>query len=115
MNIPPLPKSWLIHEIMYEEHTGKRDSYGNPIYKEPIVIENVRFDNEAVFSRDATDTKVLANAVVYVDSTNSINAPTKFVEQSKITFKNDAYTLKKIIDCYYPNKDEVHHFELEVI
>lgn len=115
MNIPPLPKSWLIHEIMYEEHTGKRDSYGNPIYKEPIVIENVRFDNEAVFSRDATDTKVLANAVVYVDSTNSINAPTKFVEQSKITFNGKEYVIKKVVDCYYPDRNKIRHWELELL
>lgn len=115
MRIPPLPKRWLIHEIQYEEYTGKRDSYGNYIYDDPITINFVRVDNETVFSRDTTDTKIVANAVVFVDSTHSTNVPEKFVEQSKITFNDEVYTLKKVVDCYYPNKNKIHHYELEVI
>jgi len=115
MRIPPLPKRWLIHEIQYEEYTGERDSYGNLIYADPVVIKHVRFDDETVFSRNATDTKILANAVIFVDSTHSTNLPEKFVEESKITFNEREYTLKKVVDCYYPHKNEIRHWELEVI
>lgn len=115
MNIRPLPKNWLIHTIIYEEHTGRKDSYGNPVYEPPVAIAKVRFDDSTVFSRDSTDTKVLANAVIFIDSKNSENVPEKFVEESKITFNSKKYTLKKVIDCYYPHKDEIRHFELEVI
>ena len=113
--VRPLPKSWLIHEIKYEKYTGNRDSYGNLIYDDPITIKFVRVDNETVFSRDTTDTKIVANAVIFIDSTHSTNVPGKFVEQSKITFKGDVFTLKKVIEAYYPTKDKIRHYELEVV
>lgn len=115
MRVGPLPKKWLIHSIIYEEKLPGEDSYGNPLFAKPITIKHVRFDDSTVFSRDATDTKILANAVVFVDSTHSTNVPDRFVEESKITFKGKTYTLKKIVDCYQPNKDEIRHYELEVI
>jgi len=114
MNVP-LPKPWLIHDIVYEEITDRKDSHGNPIYRDPIIIKHVRFDNETVFSRDATDTKIVANAVIFVDSTHSTNVPEKFVEQSKITFREDVFTLKKVIEAYHPTKNKVRHYELEVV
>jgi len=113
--VRPLPKSWLIHEIKYEEYTGNRDSYGNYIYDDPITIKFVRVDNETVFSRDTTDTKIVANAVVFVDSTYSTNLPNKFIEQSKITFNDKNYTLKKVVEAFHPIKNAVHHYELEVV
>lgn len=115
MRIRSLPKKWLIHDIIYEEKLDGRDSYGNDRFKNPIIIKNVRFDDSTVFSRDSTETKILANAVIFVDSTNSDNVPGRFVEGSKITFNNKVYVLKNVIDCYYPNQNKVHHYELEVI
>src|SRR5699024_5239066 len=111
MRIGPLPKKWLIHSISYEEHTGKKDSYGNPLYDDPVTIKYVRFDNETVFSRDSTERKIVANAVIFVDSTHSTNIPKKFVEESKIAFNGNDYTLKKVIDCYYPTKNKIRHWE----
>lgn len=115
MRIPPLPKRWLIHDIIYQERLPGKDSYGNPLFAEPIIIKHVRFDDSTVFSRDATDTKIVANAVIFVDATHSTNLPERFVEESKITFNGKEYTIKKVIDCYYPYKDEIRHWELEVI
>src|SRR5690625_47716 len=115
MRIPPLPKRWLVHEIKYEEFTGERDSHGNYIYDDPVVIKHVRFDDETVFSRDMTDTKIVANAVVFIDAKHSTNIPEKFVEQSKITFNDKVYTLKKVIEAYHPTKNKIRHYELEVV
>src|SRR5690625_4254819 len=115
MRIPPLPKRWLIHEIQYEEYTGESDSYGNLNYADPVVIKHVRFGDETVFSRDMTDTKIVANAVIFVDSTHSTNVAEKFVEESKITFNDKNYTLKKVVEAFHPIKNEVHHYELEVV
>lgn len=114
MNVP-LPKPWLIHDIIYEEHTGKKDSYGNPLFADPVIIKHVRFDDSTVFSRDTTDTKIVANAVVFIDAKHSTNLPKKFVEESKITFNSKPYVLKKVIDCYFPMKNKIRHYELEVI
>ena len=113
MNVRPLPKSWLIHEITYEEYLGVND-WNNPHYAEPITITNVRFDDSSVFSRDSTDTKILANAVVFVDAVNS-NPSVDFKEQSKIKFNDREYVIQKVVSCYFPNKNKIHHWELEVI
>lgn len=115
MNVRPLPKKWLIHTIIYEKRLKGKDSYGNPLFADPVTINHVRFDDSTVFSRDTTDTKILANAIIFVDSKYSTNIPEKFVEESKITFNSKSYVLKKVIDCYYPTKNKVHHWELEVI
>jgi|SRR5690625_495295 len=121
MNIRPLPKRWLIHTIIYEEKLKDKDSYGNPLFADPVTIKHVRVDNTTVFSRDTTDTKVLANGIVFVDTTHSTNVPNDFVEESKITWIDDKgndienYVLKKAADLYYPTKNKIHHWELEVI
>lgn len=109
-----IPKSWLIHSIKYEEYTNEKDDYGNQKYEEPITIDYVRFDDSILFSRDNTDTKIQANAIVFVDSKHSTNLPNKFIEQSKVTFNGD-YVIKKVVDCYYPNKNKIHHWELELV
>ncbi len=110
-----LPKQWLIHDIIYEEKLPGKDSHGNPLFANPVIIKRVRFDDSTVFSRDSNETKVLANAVVFVDGVNSENVPGSFKEESKITFNGDEYVIKKIVDCYYPKKNEIHHWELELI
>lgn len=115
MFIRPLPKKWLIHEITYEGFTGEKDDWGNEAYEQPLTIKNVRFDDSTVFSRDKTQTKVVANAVIFIDATNSSPLPSEFKEQSKVKFKGKEYIVQKVVPCYYPNKDEVRHWELEVI
>lgn len=121
MRVWPFPKKWLIHTIEYREITDQKDDWDNPIFAPPITIKNVRFDDSTVFSRDATQTQILADAVIFVDATHSTNIPSQFVEESKITLldKNGniikSCTLKKDVPCYYPDKNAIHHWELEVI
>jgi hypothetical protein len=114
MRVKPLPKSWLIHTIEYKAFTGQKDDWGKPVYAVPVTINFVRVDESRVFSRDTTQTKIVANAVIFVDTVNSNPIPL-FKEESKITFKGKEMTLKKIVPCYHPRKDELRHYELEVI
>lgn len=114
MRVRPLPKSWLIHEIVYEGYTGEKDDWGKERFEEPIIIKYVRFDDSTVFSRDQMQTKVLAEAIVFVDAKHSTPIP-EFKEQSKVTFNNKEYVIQKVVTCYYPTKNAVHHYELEVI
>lgn len=113
MRIGTLPKRWLIHSIEYGAFKGI-DSWDNPIYDSPIIINNVRFDDSTVFSRDSTQNKILAEAVIFIDIKHS-TPKIDFKERSKITFNNKDYVLKKVIPCYHPTKNKIHHFELEVI
>jgi len=114
MRVKPLPKSWLIHTIEYKAFTGQKDDWNKPIYVEPVTINFVRVDESTVFSRDTTQSKIVANAVIFVDMVNSNPVPI-FKEESKITFNGKDLTLKKIIPCYYPQQNEVRHYELEVV
>lgn len=114
MRVGPLPKRWLIHSIEYEGFTGKKDAFQRPIYDDPITISHVRYDQSTVFSRDSSQTKIVAEGVIFVDAINSSPVP-EFKEQSKITFNGRAFTLKKVIPLYYPTSDKVRHWELEVI
>lgn len=109
-----LPKSWLIHTIQYEQFLKGKDDYGNSRYDTPITINNVRFDNSTVFSRDGTEAKILANGVIFVDVINSYPVPT-FTEQSKVIFNNTDMIIKKVVPCYYPEANAVRHYELEMI
>lgn len=113
MRVRPLPKDWLIHTIDYTPPDGE-DDWQNPIPSEPITIKNVRFDDSTQFSRDATQTKILANAIIFVDAKYSKPIP-EFKEDTTIHFDGKDYTLKKIVPCYHPNRNEIHHWELEVV
>lgn len=114
MYIKPLPKSWLIHTITYKEILDEKDDYGNPAYVKPIDIEFVRYDPTTVFSRDNTQSKIVAEGVIFVDAVNSSSIP-DFKEESIIIFEGRELVLKKIIPCYHPNENKIHHYELEVI
>ena len=114
MRVKPLPKSWFIHTIGYKAFTGKKDDWGKPVYDVPVTINFVRVDESTVFSRDTTKTKIEANAVIFVDAVNS-NPISVFKEESKIAFNSREMTLKKIIPCYHPQQNEVHHYELELL
>lgn len=108
-----LPKQWLIHSITYEEYEGI-DDWDNPSYADPVEIKRVRLDDSTVFSRDSNQNKVLADAIIFVDAKHS-NPIKDFKERSKILFNDKEYVLKKVIPCYYPTKNKIRHYELEVI
>lgn len=114
MRVPAIPKMMLIHEIQYREYGGL-DDFGNDNYKPPLTIKHVRVDESTVFSRDNTQTKVLANAVIFIDKVYSSPLPTEFKEQSKIVFNGREMVLQKVLPIYQPYSNEVRHWELEVI
>ena len=113
MRVRPLPKSWLIHTIVYEGYAGE-DDFQKPSYDAPAAIEFVRHDETTVFSRDGTQTKIVANGVIFIDAVHSTPIPV-FKEESKITHNSKVLTLKKIIPIYHPKLNEIRHWELEVI
>jgi len=52
--------------------------------------------------------------VIFVDVTHSDPVP-DFKERSRIQFGDRDMILQKVIPCFYPHKNEVRHYELEVI
>ncbi|KGL45403.1 hypothetical protein EP56_07550 [Listeriaceae bacterium FSL A5-0209] len=112
---PPIPKETLIHEIYYEELSEEQTPWGTREPATKNLISHVRVDLNTVFSRDSTQKKVVAEAIIFIDATNSVGVPDAFVEESKITFEGKEYTLKKVIPCFKVESNEIRHWELEVI
>lgn len=108
-----MDKRLLVHEIEYSEYDGL-DRYKQPSYKEPITITDVRVDESTVFSRDTTQSKVLANAVVFVY--NGLSVPfIDFKEQSKVVYNGREYITQRIIPIYEPYTNELFSYEIEVL
>ena len=113
MRAPPIPKIMLPHTIIYRAYNGS-DDFGNPAYDNPVTIERVRFDETTVFSRDGTQTKIVANGVIFIDAVNSTPF-LNFEEQSLVIFNGRELVVQKVIPCYQPFSADIHHYELEVI
>ncbi len=113
MRVGPLPKSWLIHDMIYTEKP-EEDNWGNPIGPDPVTINHVRYDDSTVFSRDSMQSKIVAEGVIFVDATHS-KPIIDFKEESTVKINGKTLTIKKVVPCYYPNKNKIHHWELEVI
>lgn len=114
MNVPNLPKSWLIHDIIYKELTGSTDNYGEPVYADAITIKNVRYDYATVWSRDTTESKIVSDGVIFIDAVNS-SPVLQFVQNSLIEFNGKEQYIKKVIPCYFPQSNVIRHYELEVL
>lgn len=111
----PLPMSWLIHSIEYAEYSDMRDEYGNDVIKDPITINNVRYDDGTNYSSNLQEDSLKYAGIVFVDARNSANLPTRFREKSKVYFDGKEMTINKIVNCYHPQSNVIHHYELEVI
>lgn len=113
MRIRPLPKNWLIHTIDYEQYMGM-DDFGGDAYEEQVTIEHVRVDLTTVSSRDGMQNTIVANGVVFIDAIHS-EPLAPFTERSRIIFNECEYIVTKVVPCYHPQSNEVHHWELEVL
>ncbi|UJS28483.1 minor capsid protein [Macrococcoides canis] len=108
-----LPLSFLIHEMEYHEFYGS-DSWDTDLYREPVTVKNIRFDETTVYSKDLTERKIVANGVVFVDGFHSTPIP-DFKEESKVYINGKKYIIVKVIPCYQPQSNTIHHYELEVV
>lgn len=113
MRAPPIPKIMLPHTIVYRAYNGT-DDFGSPTYGNPVTIERVRIDETTVFSRDGTQTRIVANGVIFIDAVNS-SPFLNFEEQSLIIFNGRELVVQKVIPYYQPFSADIHHYELEVL
>ena len=110
----PLPRSWLVHTITYYQKQTGRDEWGNPKHDAEINIKNVRYDENSTFTRSVGEDNLSINGVIFVDAKHS-TPTTSFVENSKVTFQGKDMVIHKVVTCYHPESDSVHHWELEVV
>ncbi|MGX6979116.1 putative minor capsid protein [Vagococcus elongatus] len=104
----------LVDTIKYSEYQGTDDVYQEAKYAEPIIIDYVRIDRNQVFSRDATQTKVIAEAVIFCFASATDPLP-EFKEQSLIIFDGKEYILQRVITNKEPFQNVIFNYELEVL
>ena len=104
---------WLVDSFVYYEYL-KNDEFGKSIYSDPVTINNVRVDYSTQFTRDKTESKVIANAVIFCFA--SATTPfLAFKEQSKVTMDGKEYVIQKVVTNKEPYNDTLWSYELEVI
>lgn len=103
----------LVDSFIYEEYSGD-DDWGEDNYKLPINIDKVRIDRSTVYSRDKTQTQIVADSVIFCYA--SATTPFKeFKEQSRVTFDGKQCIIKKVIPIKEPFRNAIWSYELEVI
>ncbi|MBC1982779.1 putative minor capsid protein [Listeria booriae] len=113
MRLPKVPKNMLVDTFVYEEFIDE-DRYGKATYKAPVLVRYVRIDRTPAFSRDVTETKIMANATIYcyADHTTPFLA---FIERSKITYDEKEAILQSASSFSHPYRAEIWSYELKVI
>lgn len=114
LKAPPIPRYLLVHTIQYEALIGKPNDYGTPTYATSQTITNVRVDSTSGYMRTGIEQSDMSNTVVFVDSTFS-KPFVDFKKDSKVTFLGKDYTIQRVIPCYQPGMNTLHHYELELV
>ena len=114
LKAPPIPRYLLIHTIQYEELTGRVDDYGKPTYAANQTIMNVRVDNTSGYMRTGIEQSDSSNTLVFVDSTFS-KPFVDFKKESKVTFNGKEMSIQRVVPCYQPGTNDLHHYELELV
>lgn len=114
--IPQMPKEYCNQSITLKLKKGI-DKWQKPIFDEDIVIENMIFQPQTVYSGSNNNRKVVANAIafLFVDVSSPFPTITKEHIGSEIVFEKNTYTLVTIIDNRNPLSNEVYSYELEVL
>ncbi|MDD7758781.1 MAG: putative minor capsid protein [Aerococcus suis] len=112
MTIPNLPKTWLIHSIDYLEK-GERDRYGKTTNK-VTTIKNVRVEPTKTFENANAQEQAKSSFVIFVDGKHSTPL-VDFKEGEKIRFNGHDYVIVVVSPFDFPESNELHHYEIEVV
>lgn len=104
----------LVDSFIYEEYKGFDDVWQTESFADPVTVEKVRIDRSTVYSRDSTQSKIIAESVIFCFA--SATSPFKdFKEESRVTFDGKQFIIKKVITKKEPFADKVWSYELEVL
>ena len=113
MKMPKPPIEFLVDSFSYQEISGRND-WNEPIYSEPVTVNNCRIDRGASYSHTGTGKQLLYNAVIfcYADLTNPIP---DFKPEALITYDNQEHTITKVIPITEAYSTELYAYEIEVV
>lgn len=113
MKMPKPPIEFLVDSFQYQEITG-RNNWDEPIYSEPVTINNCRIDKGATFTQTVSGKQLLYNAVIfcYAGLTNPLP---KFQPEGLITFDEQEHKIIRTIPITEAYSTELYAYEIEVV
>lgn len=113
MGLTKPPRAFLNDSFSYLEYTGT-DKWSQPIFKEPVTVNNCRIDAETVFSYSSSGKTLLYNGLIicYAGITTPLLS---FKEQSKVIYGNQEHTIVRVVRVDEPFNDGVYAYELEAV
>mgnify|MGYP001172731143 CR=1 FL=1 len=111
--MPKPPKNFCIDSFEYKEYLGD-NNWSDPIYADPVLIENCRIDRGAEYTTTGTGKQLLYNAVVFCYA--GITTPMlEFKTESIIRFDGVDHKITKVIPIYEAYERKLYSYELEVV
>ena len=108
-----LPKSWFIHSITYVTREPSIDDW-EPTKETSIEVTGVRMSNQArsieIAINQETDS---SRAKCFVHPMYS--SFTDFEKDQTVVFDGQEFKIKSVNPFYWPNKNKIHHWELELV
>lgn len=111
--MPKVPTDFCIDEFEYKEYLGTNE-WSEPIYAEPILIEQCRIDRGAEYTQTTAGKQLLYNAVVFCYEEITTPLP-KFKTQSVLVFDDAEHVITKVIPIYVAYERVIYSYELEVV
>lgn len=109
-----IPEALLVTSFVYLGFEGRDPITQDNRHAKPIGVTKARIDTSTVYSRDTTQTTVVANGVIfcYADYTTPYLT---FKEQSVIIYRDKEYVIQKVIEVLDIDSDRIWAYELEVL
>lgn len=111
--IPKPPIEFCIDSFEYHAYKGL-NSWSEPDYEEPIIIELCRIDRESQYTSTTSGKQLLYNAVIFCYEGITDPLPI-FKKQSKIVFDDNEHTVTKVIPIYEAYDKTLYSIEIEVV
>lgn len=109
-----IDKRLLIDKLQVKLVKDKGD-YGGFVYDEPFVLSPVRFDRNLATAGKDNARQEIKPSVIFIYPKYCQNAVDRTWEDAIVIDGDTEYTVNKVVPIYYPHKNKVFCFEVEVI
>lgn len=110
-----IDKRMLVDAVTIKKLTGETDVWGKVIYDEPITLKPVRFDRTFNVSGSANNRSESKPSVLFVYPKHCPVALDESFENGVINDGKRDYKIRSVTPVYYPRRDKVFCYEIEVI
>lgn len=116
MTIPyRIPKAFCNQSVLIVLDGTKQDLYGNKVQQEPINVDNVVFQLEAIYSGDNNNRMKVADGTLFIFNGVSSPFPSIPVDSTGyIEYDGKKYSISHISINNEPTSNEIWSYEVQV-